>query len=751
MLLCLALIGCVALGAWAGAAHAASAQRTLSYRGLRLVVPRGWPVFRLATAPHTCVRFDRHAVYLGRPGAEESCPVQPAGRTEAILVQPLAKGAGPPAGAGMPSGSSLRLIERAHRVVITATWNRHPAIVRRALGLRSLAAAAGGSQAHPPAAPTASRRVRSFTTRATATTPTPATPGQVYTGSGFDTCSTPSTAQMTAWNASPYRAVGVYIGGADRACAEPNLTAAWVSRQSAAGWHLIPIYVGLQAPGNGCGCSSFTAAGAVADGAGEAADAVTDAQAIGLGAGNPIYFDLEAYTASASANQTVLSFLQAWTEQLHADGYLSGVYSSEGSGIAALVSVVGTGYHEPDDIWIANWNQELTTNDPKVPSADWSDHQRLHQYEGAHDETYGGTKLNIDGDYLDAATAAAGAGTLTPPAPPASVKPPTITGAPLSGQTLTESHAVWSGSPASYTYQWQDCTTDGTDCVAIPGAVAQSYTAGAGDVGHTLEVVEVATGAGGTGSPAVSAATGIVAAKPTSGYWLYSAFGNIFNGPGAGFYGSAVRQGGSTITGMTATRDDHGYWLTESAGRVLAYGDAARFGAPRTTRPVRGIVGDPAGSGYWQYTAYGNVMANRGSRFYGSPAWSGIKTSSIAGMAATGDGRGYWLVQSSGRVYAYGDAQRYSVLSAPHPVKGIVRDPAGPGAWLFTAQGNVIALGGAPSYGSATASGIVAMAATPDGHGYWLISGGGRLYPFGDAPTFPVPGHAHPITGIVTS
>jgi Domain of unknown function (DUF1906) len=60
-----------------------------------------------------------------------------------------------------------------------------------------------------------------------------------YTGRGFDACTAPSSAAMQAWLASPYRAVGVYIGGVNRACTQPNLTAAWVSAQQAAGWHLI--------------------------------------------------------------------------------------------------------------------------------------------------------------------------------------------------------------------------------------------------------------------------------------------------------------------------------------------------------------------------------------------------------------------------------------------------------------------------------------------------------------------------------
>ncbi len=45
-----------------------------------------------------------------------------------------------------------------------------------------------------------------------------------FTGLGFDACAAPSSRAMAAWATSPYRAIGVYIGGANRACSQPNLT-----------------------------------------------------------------------------------------------------------------------------------------------------------------------------------------------------------------------------------------------------------------------------------------------------------------------------------------------------------------------------------------------------------------------------------------------------------------------------------------------------------------------------------------------
>ena len=86
-----------------------------------------------------------------------------------------------------------------------------------------------------------------------------------------------------------------------------------------------------------------------------------------IGPGSPIYFDMEAYTRTSSATAPRSTFLDAWTEQLHALGYASGVYSSSASGIADLARQLGSGYASPDDIWIANWNGRADTADPDVP------------------------------------------------------------------------------------------------------------------------------------------------------------------------------------------------------------------------------------------------------------------------------------------------------------------------------------------------------------------------------------------------
>jgi hypothetical protein len=747
-----AILGCLL----APGAAAAAALKTVRYHGYRLSVPRSWPVLDLGKHPGVCTRFNRHAVYLGAPGGRERCPAQALGRTEAILIQaaPGRVGAAPTSSTSVPaligSGGTTSgwLVNRRAGVLISASWLHRPGEIRRALGLRSLrpllhapgALPSGVSDSLPATAISARRGLA-------------ATPGGVYTGEGFDGCATPSLAAMADWHAA-YRAIGVYIGGTNEAsCAGKGLTPGWVSRESAAGWHLIPIYVGRQAASNTCGCQAIASAHAASEGRFAAKDAVSQARALGLGQGNPLYFDMENYTPGAGSTAPVLKFLGAWTAQVHAEGYLSGVYASGDSGVVDLVSQVATSYPEPDDLWMARWNDQDTTNDPNVPSGYWPFHERLHQDEGAHNETHGGVTINIDGDYLDGATAAAG----TAPgaqAVPAATEPAQISGVPVLGRKLVLWHGAWSGIPSSYTDQWEDCNGSAVTCTPIPGATGQSYVIARSDLGHRIRVVEAASNAYGMGIAVASAATGqVLGGIPL--YWIRNSFGNVYPSVGTPFFGSPFASGfrGRNITGATATLDGRGYWVVSARGEVFDFGDAARLAPvahPRRIR-IRGIVAAPGG-GYWLYTRHGNVYSSTGAQWYGSPASAGFHGSTVTGMASTADGKGYWLVDSAGAVFPYGDAAVLPAISPAHSVIGLVAAPDG-GYWLFTKHGNVYRSAGGNWYGSPAASGfhgssITGMATSPDGKGYWLIDSHANVYRFGDAYDVLPVRHSHAVTGI---
>jgi Domain of unknown function (DUF1906) len=288
-----------------------------------------------------------------------------------------------------------------------------------------------------------------------------------FTGYGFDACSAPAVASMQAWTASPYRSLGIYIGGANRACANTNLTSDWLTSVESLGFSFLPLYVGLQAP---CvaqkGLSLISAASAGTQGVAAANDAASRAGALGLLAGAPIYFDMEGYaTKNPTCTQTVQAFVAGWVSQLHALGYVAGVYGSAASTIRDLQSLSPL----PDDVWIANWNGLASVfGDQYVSDTVWANHQRVHQYKGGHKETWGGVTINVDSDYVDGAVV--GPVVSTPPPPP----PPTA-------------GSVGSGDSQA-TASWHDGAFAASAVVTLTPATPTAAPAGFGAGGYAVSL-----------------------------------------------------------------------------------------------------------------------------------------------------------------------------------------------------------------------------------------------------------------------
>lgn len=237
-----------------------------------------------------------------------------------------------------------------------------------------------------------------------------AAPPRLFQGRGFDTCQAPSMAAMRAWRASsPYRAVGIYFGGRARACAvQHNLSRSWVRQNSAAGWSMLPIYVGSQSPcvaGSNKNPFRIDPPKAAAQGADEGGDAVRAASALGLLGGSALYLDMEAYDASkAGCASATLTYIRGWDRQVRAAGYLPGFYSSADSGIAHVEKARRAGTPDlPEAVWYGRWGVAATlTAEPALRAEAWTPHRRIHQYTGSVTEKHGGYRLDIDRDLLDA-------------------------------------------------------------------------------------------------------------------------------------------------------------------------------------------------------------------------------------------------------------------------------------------------------------------------------------------------------------
>jgi hypothetical protein len=224
------------------------------------------------------------------------------------------------------------------------------------------------------------------------------------TGGGFDTCLDPSTSALNAWySPSPYWWFGLYIGGESMGCAQSNLSASYISTNSAH-WGFAPIWVGPQhGSGDGCGTRNYSSylgtdsRLASQAGTADADSAVSKASSLGFGAGSIIYADFEGFNTSSSACvASFMNYFNGFDNELAAKGYQSGAYGSTcGSDLTALTGIG----HIPNAIWGADANGDSRVSDMQcVSSTYWSQHQRLKQYSGGHKETYGGVTINIDSD-----------------------------------------------------------------------------------------------------------------------------------------------------------------------------------------------------------------------------------------------------------------------------------------------------------------------------------------------------------------
>ena len=72
-------------------------------------------------------------------------------------------------------------------------------------------------------------------------------------------------------------------------------------------------------------------------------------------------------------------------------------------------------------------------------------------------------------------------------------------------------------------------------------------------------------------------------------------------------------------------------------------------------------------------------------------------------MAATPDGKGYWLVASDGGIFTFGDAAFYGstgALTLNRPIVGMAATPDGKGYWLVASDGGIFTFGDAAFFGS---------------------------------------------------
>ena len=226
---------------------------------------------------------------------------------------------------------------------------------------------------------------------------------------GLDLCSAPTVAHMhDLWDGTPFWHIYIYIGGLSRACAQPNLTASWVSQVTSGAapyymtWGLVSIWLGPQAPCSGYShVFSSNSTTSYGQGYQEAHDAYFAARDLGISSDVPIVYDLEAPLPGHSWTTTCLdaakAFVRGWDNFLHfTPPQAAGLY---GSSCASDLNSFATLSDPPDWIWGAYYNgNPSSSNLICVSSGNWSNHHRHKQYVANYTHTWNGTSFTYDKD-----------------------------------------------------------------------------------------------------------------------------------------------------------------------------------------------------------------------------------------------------------------------------------------------------------------------------------------------------------------
>ncbi|HEC10074.1 MAG TPA: hypothetical protein ENI86_11005 [Acidimicrobiales bacterium] len=213
-----------------------------------------------------------------------------------------------------------------------------------------------------------------------------------------------------------------------------------------------------------------------------------------------------------------------------------------------------------------------------------------------------------------------------------------------------------------------------------------------------------------------------------------------------GTLGAATEEGESV---SAAAGSGSGYLVLTSTGAVRGAGGAVAQGGVEgrlTAEPVTLVTVD-GGRGYYVVESNGKVTGF-GSRSAGDlgDLYGYDLDQPIVDMVMTPSGQGYYLLGRDGGVFAFGDAeflgsvpQYVAFEDLVAPVVAMLTDAAGTGYWIFAADGGVFAFGTAGFHGALPSlvayddlvAPVVGATRSSDGAGYGLVGGDGGVFAFG--------------------
>jgi YD repeat-containing protein len=308
---------------------------------------------------------------------------------------------------------------------------------------------------------------------------------------------------------------------------------------------------------------------------------------------------------------------------------------------------------------------------------------------------------------------------------PENTEAPQMTGSLVVGATLTVSNGKWSGNPVAYAYQWEDCNTEGKECVPIPGATNAKYSPQTSDLGHTVAAQVIATNGGGS---TLAAVVGSEVKLETTEYTPPAGEPfNIASGPDGNLWftnsGTAGKIGkitpDGTVTeyallsaggpyGITPGPDGNVWFTNPTEAKVGKITPSGAINEYRVTNGgERGITTGPDGN-LWFVTSQGVIGK---STTTGTITESRIPGGAATAITAGPDGNLWFTVDSGkiGKATTAGAITEYPLPVTGQP-SGITKGPDG-NLWFTKLPG----ASATPRIGKITTSGAVTEFALPPG------------------------------------
>jgi N-acetylmuramoyl-L-alanine amidase-like protein len=236
---------------------------------------------------------------------------------------------------------------------------------------------------------------------------------------------------------------------------------------------------------------------------------------------------------------------------------------------------------------------------------------------------------------------------------------------------------------------------------------------------------------------AAAATPAAPAGSKLTGYRILTSDGRVVTLGKAATLGSPRDVGLAAVSAIAGVPGRNAYLTAGSSGKVVGFGGAAS-GTPKSAVPTADVATTPSGQGYWVLSSSGGVYAFGSAKHYGSLSRSGVGSGGVK-IRSTPSGKGYWILAANGRIYPFGDAAKLS-----GPTSGSVADfwptPSGAGYWVLLADGRVGAYGDAAHFGDIPSlktkwtKPAIAIVGMPSGRGYAIAVRDGGVFNFGSSP-----------------